>query len=326
VVTVTVFISHSFDDTSAFENVSYVLGTAGVTHWPPTSVQAGESLRVQLHDAIGGCGVCVFVATRQSVASLWCHTELGAFWGVGRPIVVFRADPELAQEDLPSIVRDDVWEDRLGRLATRVKELDGEAAASADGSPVPPSTRIGNVTVEQLQQIVVGAVALLNAEAKDGAPRSLPVEDAARDAAGHLLRGIGVTSRVGGDDQGWRRHILWVDDRPDNNVYERRAMEAVGLEFAVALSTREALDLLAQRRFAAIISDMGRREGPREGYVLLDAVRARDTVTPYFIYAGSRAAAHRDEAASRGAQGTTNRPEELVEMVVAAVGATVPGR
>jgi CheY-like chemotaxis protein len=322
---VTVFISHSFDDTSAFDNVSYVLGTAGVVHWPPTSVQAGESLRVQLHDAIGGCGVCVFVATRQSVASLWCHTELGAFWGVGRPIVVFRADPELSQEDLPSIVRDDVWEDRLGRLAARIKELDGETA-SVDGSPVPPSTRIGNVTVEQLQQIVVGAVALLNAEAKDGSARTLPAEDAARGAAGQLLRGIGVTSRVGGDDQGWRRHVLWVDDRPDNNAYERRAMEAVGLEFTLALSTHEALALLAKRRFAAIISDMGRREGPREGYALLDALRRDDRVTPYFIYAGSRSTPHRDEAAARGAQGTTNRPDELVEMVVAAIGATVPGR
>jgi len=182
------------------------------------------------------------------------------------------------------------------------------------------------VTVEQLQQIVVGAVALLNAEAKDGAVHGVPAEEAARDAAGHLLRGIGVTSRVGGDDQGWRRHILWVDDRPDNNVYERRAMEAVGLDFTLALSTREALDLLAQRRFAAIISDMGRREGARAGYVLLDAVRSNDRVTPYFIYAGSRAAAHREQAAARGAQGTTDRPDELVEMVVSAVGATVPTR
>lgn len=322
----TVFISHSFDDGSDFENISYTLDTAGVTYWPPTSIKAGESLRAQLHDAIGGCGACIFLATRQSVASQWCHTELGAFWGVGRPIVVYRADPSLSRENLPSIVRDDVWEDRLPRLVARVKELDDQAAAPADDGRIPPATRIGDVTVEQLQQIVVGAVALLNAEAKAGPPRARPVEDAARDAAGHLLHGIGVTSRVGVDDQGWRRHILWVDDRPDNNVYERRAMEAVGLEFTVALSTREALGVLGKRRFAAVISDMGRREGPDEGYVLLDALRRTDHGTPFFIYAGSRAAAHRDEAAARGAQGTTNRPDELVEMVVAAVGATVPGR
>jgi hypothetical protein len=35
------------------------------------------------------------------------------------------------------------------------------------------------------------------------------------------------------------------------------------------LSTRAALDLLSKKRFAAMISDMGREEGPREGSVCL---------------------------------------------------------
>ena len=93
----------------------------------------------------------------------------------------------------------------------------------------------------------------------------------------------------------------------------------MGLEFTLALSTQEALRALAARKFAAIISDMGRTEGPKEGYVLLEAVRATDTATPFFIYAGSRAPQHRREAALRGAQGTTNIAEELVEMVTRAL-------
>jgi len=28
--------------------------------------------------------------------------------------------------------------------------------------------------------------------------------------------------------------VLWVDDRPNNNVYERKAMEAVGIHFTLA--------------------------------------------------------------------------------------------
>ena len=103
-------------------------------------------------------------------------------------------------------------------------------------------------------------------------------------------------------------------------------MKAAGLDLTLAKSTEEALDLLAKRRFAAVISDMGRREGPREGYVLLEAIRRTDRATPFFVYAGSRAPAQRVEATERGAQGTTNRAEELVEMVVTAVGATVPQR
>jgi len=96
-------------------------------------------------------------------------------------------------------------------------------------------------------------------------------------------------------------------------------MESMGLEFTLALSTKEALHILTTRRFAAIISDMGRKEGPREGYILLEALRAHDNVTPFFIYASSRAPQHRREAALRGAQGTTNVADELVEMVTRAL-------
>jgi len=178
-----------------------------------------------------------------------------------------------------------------------------------------------------LPQLAEGVVALLKAEAaKTGTtPWGMSVR-AVRQAAGQLLHGVDVTSRVGAEDEGWRRHILWVDDNPDNNMHERQAMKAAGLELTLAESTEEALGLLAKRRFAAVISDMGRREGPREGYVLLEALRRTDRATPFFIYAGSRDASHRAEATERGAHGTTNRAEELVEMVVTAVGATVPQR
>ena len=92
-------------------------------------------------------------------------------------------------------------------------------------------------------------------------------------------------------------------------------MEAMGLTFTLALSTDEALRVLSTRRFAAIISDMGRKEGPREGYKLLELLRTQDKSTPFFIYAGSNAPSHRREASLRGAQGSTNIAENLIEMV-----------
>jgi hypothetical protein len=64
---------------------------------------------------------------------------------------------------------------------------------------------------------------------------------------------------------------------------------------------------------------MGREEGPKEGYVLLDALRKTGDLTPFFIYAGSNSPAHKREAAKHGGQGTTNNPRELFEMVTAAV-------
>src|SRR5205085_5064234 len=89
------------------------------------------------------------------------------------------------------------------------------------------------------------------------------------------------------DSDGWHNHVLWVDDRPNNNIYERQAFEAVGIRFTPALSTNEALELLERNKYAAIISDMGRREGPKEGYILLDTIRQQGNKTPFFIYAGS---------------------------------------
>jgi len=117
----------------------------------------------------------------------------------------------------------------------------------------------------------------------------------------------------------WRNHVLWVDDRPDNNIYERRAFEAVGLRFTLVLSTNEALDLLRRNKYAAIISDMGRREGSREGYVLLDSIRSQGSQTPFLIYAGSNLPEHRRETADHGGQGTTNNPQELFQMVLKAI-------
>lgn len=121
------------------------------------------------------------------------------------------------------------------------------------------------------------------------------------------------------ETHGWRNHVLWVDDRPDNNIYERRAFEAVGLRFTLALSTNEALDSLKRHKYAAIISDMGRREGAREGYVLLDAIRRQGDQTPFLIYAGSNLPEHKREATEHGGQGSTNNPQELFQMVMNAI-------
>ena len=122
-----------------------------------------------------------------------------------------------------------------------------------------------------------------------------------------------------GTSNGWRNHILWVDDRPENNIYARQAFEAMGLRFALALSIDEAFERLAQTKFAAIISDMGRREGPREGYVLLDRLRKEGDGTPLFFYATSNAPEHKLETREHGGQGCTNNAQELFEMVTRAL-------
>ena len=170
--------------------------------------------------------------------------------------------------------------------------------------------------------MIVGAMSLAAATKKENVPPSSfeDIGSAARNVAGKVLAGFQASQTARAElSDNWHNQILWVDDRPNNNTYERAAMEAMGLEFSLALSTEEALKLLSNRRFAAIISDMGRREGPREGYTLLEAVRAKDKSTPFFIYAGSNAPNHKREAALRGAQGSTNIATDLIEMVTRAL-------
>ena len=132
-----------------------------------------------------------------------------------------------------------------------------------------------------------------------------------------VVHNAAPSSRAGSD--GWRSHILWVDDRPDNNIHERQAFEAFGIRFTLVLSTNEALTAIEKERFAAIISDMGRREGPREGYVLLDKLRQDGNKTPLFIYASSNAPEHKRETDEHGGQGCTNNSQELFRMVTKAL-------
>ncbi len=63
-----------------------------------------------------------------------------------------------------------------------------------------------------------------------------------------------------------KSNILWVDDRPSNNIYERQALEALGISFTLAKSTEEALEKISKQSFDAIISDMGRPPDSRAGY------------------------------------------------------------
>lgn len=112
---------------------------------------------------------------------------------------------------------------------------------------------------------------------------------------------------------------LWVDDRPNNNIYERQSLTALGISFVLTTSTEEALDLLAKHKFDVIISDMGRPPDARAGYTLLEKLRASGDRTPFVIYAGSNAPEHKAEARAQGAIGSTNRASELFEYVLAAL-------
>ncbi|HEY9648420.1 MAG TPA: response regulator [Chroococcidiopsis sp.] len=110
--------------------------------------------------------------------------------------------------------------------------------------------------------------------------------------------------------------VLWVDDNPAHNIYERQSLEALGINFVLASSTEEALNKIRKQDFDAIISDMARPPDLEAGYTLLDKLRSSGDRTPFLIYAGSQSPEHVAESKRRGAIGYTNRPDELFAMVL----------
>ena len=50
--------------------------------------------------------------------------------------------------------------------------------------------------------------------------------------------------------------VLWVDDRPINNTYERQALEALGIQFTISKSTEDAVERLQRKNYNVIISDI----------------------------------------------------------------------
>lgn len=115
---------------------------------------------------------------------------------------------------------------------------------------------------------------------------------------------------------------LWVDDRPMLTSYERRALEALGMQFTISKTTEDALERLQSKTYDVIISDMSRPPDRYAGYTLLEKMRGMGITTPFIIYASGKKPEYIAEAKRRGAFGTTNEPQELLEMVIRAVAGT----
>jgi CheY-like chemotaxis protein len=117
------------------------------------------------------------------------------------------------------------------------------------------------------------------------------------------------------------RKVLWVDDVPANNAWERRALESYGVRFELAHDTDEAMRLMETHGpFAAVVSDLGRPGDHVAGLTLLGKLQSeRRALPPYFIYTSQAGTATAPAAQALGAKGVTANPDAIVRMVVEAV-------
>jgi CheY-like chemotaxis protein len=163
-----------------------------------------------------------------------------------------------------------------------------------------------NGMIADLQKQVAAlnqAVAALTASTSDGAPPREILEEAPASAPP-------INS------------VLWVDDHPENNAILVEQLQRNGVRVDLARDTEEGLALLGQRRYAIVVSDMGRNEHGTEvsdaGLRLLSAVRSTDPSIPFVIYCSVGAARrYRDRALAAGATAITSSPVSLSTQLAA---------
>lgn len=273
-------------------------------------IEFGQNWKKRLTEAISTSTFLIPVVTPLFFKSDPCRDELEQFIDHERTLgrddlilpIYFVTAPVLER---PELLKDDPLASEIGsrqRYDWRVQ---------ADLPPTDPQIRH---SVRELAEKIAKAVARTSNPPSSPAPAK-PGNNAANHEAFKLVESLGPERET----KKPKKLVLWVDDRPDNNAIERQSMAAYNIDFVLAQSTGHALAALRKQRFDAIISDMGRPPDSRAGYTLLEAVRASGDHTPYFIYAGSKAPAHVREALIRGAQGTTNVGDELLQMLLHAL-------
>jgi len=110
--------------------------------------------------------------------------------------------------------------------------------------------------------------------------------------------------------------ILWIDDNPENNLNEWRMFLQLNVKIELAKSTEEALEMLHQRKYDAVISDMARSNENDAGLKFLTKFQKVDETTAVIFYIGTY-----DPQMGKplGAFGITNRPDELLHLVLDAL-------
>jgi hypothetical protein len=122
------FISYSFKDEAKFADLCFTLKTHNIVYWNTDEIAAGQPLGDKLREAVTKCAVCVFIATKNSLDSGWCLAEVGAFWGAGKPVIVYLQDSDLGEADLPKQLQRDKWTARVSDVVMALNVHLGEAA------------------------------------------------------------------------------------------------------------------------------------------------------------------------------------------------------
>ena len=301
-----VFVSYSTSRHDLADLTRSKLRDAYIDVWLDTeSIEVGADWRREIDAGILASDSVIVLLDKDSSVSPYVTYEWAFALGNGKTVI-------------PIMIEDCKIHERLNVLQY-IDFKDGKRDWSSlirriTSSQASQRTERIEISIDALGKLISAGVGLSRSKDNDGGSIADEIETTMK-----LITNADKIQTSHDDSIKKSNTILWVDDRPNNNIYERQAFESIGFKFDLALSTQEAMSKFKNDKYVAIISDMGRREGPREGYVLLREIRKKDKQIPFFIYAGSNLLEHKIEAQEKGAQGSTNIGTDLIDLVTSHV-------
>jgi CheY-like chemotaxis protein len=155
-------------------------------------------------------------------------------------------------------------------------------------------------------------------ESKDVTAKAL--EDVTQDAGIHqrlatLLGESSTLRRAQVVEKAIRgARILWVDDRPEGNVWEHDCLTTLGAVIKTVETTRSAVACLESESFDLLISDVDREGRDRAGLDDLAELEASAPGLPVVFYVMDR-----KPGVPAGAFGITAHPDELLHLCMDAL-------
>jgi len=107
--------------------------------------------------------------------------------------------------------------------------------------------------------------------------------------------------------------LLWVDDVPENNLFEQEMLRVFGVQIETALTTEEAMGKIRKCHYDLVVSDMARDGQSDAGLELLNRLRESRNQTPVIYYVGF---VESSRGTPVGSFGIADRPEPLLHFVL----------
>lgn len=110
--------------------------------------------------------------------------------------------------------------------------------------------------------------------------------------------------------------VLWVDDYPSNNEVIIDLFEEMNIQFDIAITTKQGIEMFINNDYNLIITDMGRGKERDAGIKLIQKLNLLHCKVPIVVFASTKAVAlYRDQALILGASKVTDSVADIINVI-----------